>query len=194
MLRLKLALAIVLLIQCSLISLASARGPTFGVDEIIEAIKQEIMGAQAIESGSPRILIDGFDLSLAVVAASTSQGSMEFEVPGINGESVSGFLRDTIQRIDISMSLSQDTTTAIASNLGILPAILNIKSTLRNAFSAPPAFRVTKSDIRLEFVVVRTDKQKYKFEIISSEKSDYRRFATHILVIHMSIDEQDRDE
>lgn len=195
MLRSKLAFTLPLLILHFLIPLAHAQGPTFGIDEIVEAIKLEIMGAQAIESGSPRIQIDGFDLSLAVVAASTSQGSIEFRVPGIDAENESGFLRDAIHRINISMSLSQKKiTTAIASNLGILSAIQNVKSTLRNAFNAPPSIKVNKSDISIEFAIVKTDKQKYVFYIITSDKANYKAFATHVLVIHMSIDKKNQAE
>ena len=49
MLRIKRMLLLVLLILSLLSPLAHADPPTFGVDEIVEAIKLEVMGAQAIE-------------------------------------------------------------------------------------------------------------------------------------------------
>ena len=190
MLRIKRMLLLVLLILSLLSPLAHANPPTFGVDDIVEAIKLEVMGAQAIESGSPKVQIDRFDLTLKVVAAKTSQGDIEFEVPGIDAVTGQGFSASAAHIINIGMSLSEETPmTVLSSNLGILPAIRDIKTRLRSAFNAPPPFKITTLAVTLEFAVVSADKQKYTFEIIEARRLNYKAFATHTIVIHMSVAE-----
>ena len=181
---------IIMVIVCVLLvgsPLAYANGPTFKINDIVEAIKLEIMGAQALEDEVPKMTINNFSLTLTVVAIRKSNGSIEFEVPGVDAEAEKGFSTSATHTITITMSLSEETkVTPIASSLGILPAIQQIKSTLRSACSVPPHFTTNLLSFTIEFAVVRTDKNDYRFEIIEAEKPEYKNFITHTLTVQMS--------
>ena len=188
MLQHRLIFAVAILVLFSLVSTARGEGPTFTIDEVVEAIKLEIMGAQAIEEGSPKIQISGISLSLAVVASKTSAGVVEFRVPGTVEGASRGFSTGAIHTIDIDMTVSAKTpVTPVASNLGLLPAIEYIRSALRDAYSAQPVFQTNSLSLALEFAIVKGDKQNYIFHVIEAGKPEYKNFVTHKLTIRMSV-------
>jgi hypothetical protein len=186
--RIGLVFAVVSLILCPLVSSAHAEGPTFSIDEIVEAIELEIMGAQAIEEGNPTVRITSFSLSLSVVATKRAKSLIEFRVPGIEEGASSGFSSDTIHTLVINVTLSEKVSvTPIASNRGLLPAIQNIKSTLRKAYSVHPVFETQSLSFTIDFAVVRTDKGNYALHVIEAGKPEYKNFVTHKLTLKMAV-------
>lgn len=188
MLRSKIVFAVTFLMLFSLVRSALGEKPTFAIDEVVEAVKLEIMGVQATNDGSPKIQISSFSLTLAVVASRTSEGVVDFRVPGTEEGASEGFSAGAIHTINISMALSEKVAiTPIASNLGLLPAIQYIRSALRDAYSARPVFQANSLSVTIEFAIVKTGKQNYMFHVIEAGKPEYKNFVTHKLTIHMSV-------
>ena len=191
MLRSKIVFAVSFLMLFSLVRSALGEKPTLAIDEVVEAVKLEIMGVQAIEYGSPKIQISSFNLTLAVVASRTPEGVVDFRVPGTEEGASGGFSASAIHTINISMAVSEKVAvTPIASNLGLLPAIEYIRSALRNAYSARPVFQANSLSVTIEFAIVKRDKQNYVFHVIEAGKPEYKNFVTHKLTIQMSVVDQ----
>jgi hypothetical protein len=171
-----------------LVSPAYGEGPTFTIDEVVQAIKLEIMGSQAIEDGSPKIQISSFSLTLAVVAIKALRGGVDFLVP-VTEEGVSrGFSINATHIINISMIVSEKTPiTPVASSPGLLPGIQNIKSTLLDAYSGQPVLQTSSLSFTIEFAIVQGDKKNYIFHMIEAGKPEYKNFVTHKLKIQMSV-------
>jgi hypothetical protein len=188
MLRGKLVFVVTFLTLFSLIRPVYGGGPTFTIDEIVEAIKLEIMGAQAIEGGSPRIRISTFSLTLSVIASQTSKGVIEFLVPGTVEGASRGFSTSATHTISINMTVSEEVSvTPLATTLGLLPAIQNVRSALRDAYTSQPVFPANSLSFTIEFAIVKGDKQDYLFRVIEAEKPEYKNFVTHRLTIQMSV-------
>lgn len=168
-------------------SSAHAGPPSYLVDEIVEAVKAEVWGAQATEAEYPRIEIDRFDLDLSVVAMRTAEG-LRLEVPGVEGRGRDGFPRGTAHHVRITLQPSSEMpVTPGASNLGLLPAIQSIKASLQDAYTAPPHFTPQILDFEIEFVVAQTERERLRFVVLETGNNAYRRFITHHLIIHMSL-------
>lgn len=145
------------------------------------------MGAQALEEGKPKIHISSFSITFAVVATRKSSGDLAFEVPGVEAGAERGFSTSATHSMTITMSLSEKTpVTPIASSLGILPAIQHIRSTLRKACSVEPKFKTNAVNFTIEFAIVKTKDNRYRFQIIEAQEPEYKRYVTHQLSIQMS--------
>lgn len=190
MLRINVFVALTVLSLSVSLNTAHAGGAVFKVDDIVESIKSEIMGAQAMEDGRLEIRIKSFDLYLSLVGISTSKGDLEFKVPGIDA---AGEIDSSISRthnLSVSMALSEKIESIpSATNLGILPAILNVTSTLGNALSTSPGLRTTSLSFQIGFVVAATDKQPYYFRILEANAQEFQNYVAQSIVIHMSIRE-----
>lgn len=191
MLRVKLGLTLIVLSLVSGLSLGYAAGPTFSVEEIVRAAKDEVMAAQGIESADFKIVIERFELHLAVVAIRNSKSDVRFEVAGLEVGAEDGFSKGTIHHVKLKMTPSQDSSVTTGySNLGLLPAIRQIKTNIRKACNVMPSCHLNSLGLELEFAVEQTDDEGFRFVVIEAGRPEYKRYATHRLMIHMSLSEK----
>jgi len=167
------------------------QGTFFEVDEILEALKNEIQTAQSMEAGVPRLEIDKVELWLSVFSEKSDKESVELKIVGT--EEVNLYQPNpAISHHTIHLSFNPDYFTDFTSEMssGLVEAISEAKASLKKTYLTPPNMTLNSVTFTIKFGVMRK-----KTGVIHFVTTDLQRFAagaipTHTLNIHMSIKNQ----
>jgi hypothetical protein len=157
----------------------------FGIEEVLNAIKQEIQTARQQDTGSPTLKIDKVEVELSVVTKKDAGGGIKVVVLGFTLGAESAAETTNSQKIQIALIPEGLTPVASTPELGLVAAIREVKSALRNTLNTPPPFKLDKLTFEIEFAVEKKADGKINFVIVDLTGARNVK-ATHKVKIEMS--------
>ncbi len=163
----------------------------FPVEQVIEAIKYGINGARlAREKQDVAFKTTSVDAVLTAVAKYEGELGIKLEIPiveklgGVWG-SVGG-KRENTQKISLTFIPEGGAVQVGGSaNLGLLPAIMSVKSAIRAAAAGDLRLGLQSFDFEVQCVVTKTVEGGIKFLFIDTAEVAYEDLAIQRINIHM---------
>ena len=164
------------------------QGSFFEVDEILDALKNEIQTAQSLESGVPRLEIDKVELWLSVFSETSEKDTVELKIVGtdeIDSQQPSPAVSHHTIYLSFNPNYFTDFTSEISS--GLVEAITEAKASLKKTYLTPPNMTLNSVTFTIKFGVMRKKSGIIQFVTTDLQRFSVRSIPTHTLNIHMSI-------
>ena len=180
------------LVACATAAQGSATADTLPLNQVIEAIKSEIAVARlASDREDERFQIASVDINLTAVAKTEAGGGIRIEVPVLEnvggGKAVGDLELTNTQRIRLTLRPEGiPEQVSGAHTLGLAPAILSVKSVLREAGRPPFRFALDKFVFEAEFVIARSAEGAVRFLFLDAESAQSNVARQH-LAVHMTL-------
>jgi hypothetical protein len=160
----------------------------FELDEVINAIKQEIEAARALETGPPRLIIEQVDIYLSVHTKEEFNRSTSVKVNGFAGSADRGSVSGTKQSLSFVLMPSGEPEVSKNPRRGLVQAIQRVVSKLKNATDEPPVFDLGSFTFTLQFAVEKRSDGGIYFNLFNL-KTPRAKGLTHTIVIKMALAE-----
>jgi hypothetical protein len=160
----------------------------FELDEVINAIKQEIESARALETGPPKLIIEQVDLYLSVHTKEELNRSTSVKVSGFTGSADRGSVNGTKQSLSFVLIPSGDPEMSKNPHRGLVEAIQRVVAQLKNAADEPPVFNLGSFTFTLQFAVEKRADGGIHFNLFNL-KTPRAKGLTHTIVIKMALAE-----
>ena len=154
----------------------------FDLDEVVNAIKQEIETVRAAESLPPRLIIDSVEISLAVFTREQMNRNTSVKVIGYSGDPGSGTVGGTRQNLSFILVPSGEPESRKYAKRGLVQAIQKVMLDLKNSLSEPPNFELTTFTINLEFGLRKNTDGGISFDLVHLEPLRTKGLTNHILI------------
>ena len=177
---------ICLLLTVGIATAGRAHAGDFEIDEIITAIKNEIITANITELGSPRFTIEKVDVALAVVSSETEKGGLAITITGFSDDFDNGPAgARTYHMLNYSFQPAAASSMSPDLSLGLVEPIRGVKSAFRKACNTPPGFQMNGFTFTLEFALVQTIDGGIRFRILDLDDLKARYIKTHHVTLHV---------
>jgi hypothetical protein len=160
----------------------------FELDEVINAIKQEIESSRAIETGPPKLIIEQVDIYLSVHTKEELNRSTSVKVNGFTGSAERGTISGTKQSLSFVLIPSGEPELSKNPGRGLVQAIQRVVSNLKNATHEPPIYHLGSFTFTLKFAVEKRADGGIHFNLFNL-KTPRARGLTHTIVIKMALAE-----
>ena len=165
-----------------------ASSAEFEIDEIITAIKQDILTARMTGAGSPNFEIESVNAVLTVLSSVSTKGSLVIKVAGIDQQSqIQESFRGSYHKLSFTFSSSGTPNFSPESSFGLVEPINMIKSSMRKAYNNPPSSNLDAFTISLQFAIEKTSDGGISFNIIDVNDLKALSIPTHSVTIYMKI-------
>jgi len=164
------------------------QGTFFEVDEILDALKNEIQTAQSLESGVPRLEIDKVEVWLSVFSETSDKDAVELKIVGTD-ETYPQQPNPAISHHTIHLSFNPNYFTDFTSEIssGLVEAISEAKASLKKTYLTPPNMTLNSVTFTIKFGVMRKKSGIIQFVTTDLQRFSVRSIPTHTLNIYMSI-------
>lgn len=179
-------------VACATAAQGPAIADTLPLSQVIEAIKSEIAVARlASDREDARFRISSVDITLTAVAKTEAGGGIRVEVPVLEniggGKAVGDLELTNTQRIRLTLKPEGiPEKVSGARTLGLAPAILSVKSALREAGRPPFRFALDQFVFEAEFVIARSAEGAVRFLFLDAESAQSSVARQH-LAVHMTL-------
>ena len=160
----------------------------FELDEVINAIKQEIETARTLENGPPKLIIEQVDIYLSVYTKEELNRSTSVKVSGFAGSADRGSVNGTKQSLSFVLIPSGEPEATKNPRRGLVQAIQRVVANLKNAADEPPVFILGSFTFTLQFAVEKRADGGIHFNLFNL-KTPRARGLTHTIVIKMALAE-----
>jgi len=160
----------------------------FELDEVINAIKQEIEAARAMETGPPRLIIEQVDIYLSVHTKEELNRSTSVKVNGFFGSADRGSVSGTKQSLSFVLIPSGEPELSKNPRRGLVQAIQRVVSKLKIATDEPPVFNLGSFTFTLKFAVEKRADGGIHFNLFNL-KTPRAKGLIHTIVIKMAMSE-----
>ena len=146
---------------------AGAEIVEFDLDEVVNAIKQEIETVRAEESLPPRLVIENIEIYLAVFTREEMNRNTSVKVGGYSGDPTTGSVAGTRQNLSFILVPSGEPETRKYAKRGLVQAIQRVVFDLKNSLNEPPNFELTTFTFNLEFGLQRSTDGGISFDLVN---------------------------
>lgn len=168
---------------------AAQDGENFGVVEILQLVKKEIVAAQQEQTGQPRLRIDEVILDLAVTTKSSSQAGISFSVPIFDSleAAASAESEDTrSSRLVVTFQPEANVFVSSHTDLGLAKAIKEVKRAIQETINEPPRLSLKTFTYETSFVTIREVGGRISLWIIDLSPLNREYGATNTIKVKMS--------
>jgi len=167
---------------------AGAEIVEFNLDEVVNAIKQEIETVRADESLPPRLFIDNIEIYLAVFTREEMNRSTSVKVGGYSGDPATGTVSGTRQNLSFILVPSGEPETRKYPKRGLAQAIQRVVFDLKHSLNEPPNFELTTFTFNLEFGLQKNTDGGISFDLVNLSPLRSKGL-THRIFIRMAVAE-----
>jgi hypothetical protein len=160
----------------------------FEVDEVLKAIKREVVAAQATDTGKPRLRIDRVELELAVVSEKGAKGGIKIKVANLGVGAGGGVSKSETNTLKLRLIPSAGPIEIMTtSELGLVTAINSVKEALRNAINEPPPLKLETFVFEAEIAIQKSLDGKLSFLFIDLLGAEAKNLSKHKIKIFLSL-------
>ncbi len=160
----------------------------FDLDDVVNAIKQEIETVRAAESLTPRLIIDNVEIYLAVFTREEMNRSTSVKVGGFSGDPGSGSVSGTRQNLSFILVPSGEPESRKYSKRGLVQAIQKVVSDLKSSLNEPPNYDLTTFTFTIEFGLQKNADGGIRFDLVNLGPLRSKGL-THRILIRMVVAE-----
>jgi len=135
---------------------------TVGISEVIDSIKKELVAAQSVVIGEPKLELDTIELEFSALVENVKDGSISIQIPIVSmAGSVKAkgrYKNSNFQKINISLyppkrQVLQGGSDSNFSELGLANTIIGIRKELSKGLNSEPKLLPKTVDIEVRFGV-----------------------------------------
>ena len=169
-------------------SLVHAEIVEFDLDDVVNAIKQDIETVRATQSVSPRLMIDIVEIYMAVFTREELNRATSVKVGGYAGDPATGSVSGTRQNLSFTLVPAAEPESRKYAKRGLAQAIQKVVSDLKRSLSEPPNYDLTTFTFTLEFGLQRHTDGGISFDLVNLSPLRSKGL-THRILIRMQLAE-----
>ena len=161
---------------------AEAEIVEFELDEVINAIKQEIETVRTTETLAPRMIIENVEINLAVITREEMNRSTSVKVGGYAGDPATGKVSGARQNVTFVLVPAGESESRKYSKRGLVQAIQKVIFDLRSSLEEPPNYDVNSFTFNLEFGLRKNTAGGISFDLVNLKPLRGKGLTHRILI------------
>ena len=166
---------------------ADAEIVEFELDEVINAIKQEIETVRTTETLAPRMIIENVEINMAVITREEMNRSTSVKVGGYAGDPATGKVSGARQNVSFVLVPAGESESRKYSKRGLVQAIQKVIFDLRSSLNEPPNYDLNSFTFNLEFGLRKNTDGGISFDLVNlkplREKGLTHRILIRVVVV-----------
>ncbi len=167
-------------------SLVHAEIVEFELDDVVNAIKQDIETVRATQSFASRLVIVNVEIYLAVFTREELNRGTSVKVGGYAGDPATGSISGTRQNLSLTLVPAAEPENRKYAKRGLYQAVQKVVSDLKRSLSEPPNYDLTTFTFNLEFGLQRHTDGGIAFDLINLGPLRSKGL-THRILIRMEL-------
>ena len=160
----------------------------FDLDEVVNAIKQEIEAVRTAETLPPRLIIENVEINMAVITREEMNRSTSVTVGGYAGDPATGSVKGARQNLSFILVPAGESDSRKYSKRGLVQAIQKVIFDLKSALDEPPNYELSSFSFNLEFGLKKNTDGGISFDLVNLAPLR-EKGLTHRILIRVVVSE-----